>query len=63
MPDFERVIDKLRLDLAKTPEEHAYARGYIEGKRKARRQVAMLTAFLGIIAVAVVLVVAYSRLP
>ena len=63
MPDFERVTDKLMLDLAKTPEAHAYARGYIEGKRKARRQIAVLTAFLGLIAVTVMLVVAYGRLP
>jgi len=46
MPDFERVVDQLRLDLAKTPEEKARAVGYIEGKRYARKEIAILTAFV-----------------
>lgn len=38
MPDFERVLDELRLDLAKTPEEKSYAEGYIAGKNYARKE-------------------------
>lgn len=47
MPDFERLTDKLMLDLARTPEDKAYARGYSEGKRKARMEIALLAAVLG----------------
>lgn len=54
MPDFERVMDSLRVDMAKSPEEAAHARGYIEGKRDARKQVAMQAGFVAAIGVAVV---------
>ena len=45
MPDFERIIDQLRVDLATTPEEKAHALGFIAGKRHARKQIALIVAF------------------
>ena len=51
MPDFERVIDQLRLDLAKSPVEIARAEGFIAGKRYARKQVAFVAACAAAIAV------------
>lgn len=40
MPDFERTIDdSLRTHCAKTPEARAYAKGYAQGKTRARLQV------------------------
>lgn len=50
MPDFERLIDKLRVDLARTPEERAFAEGFNAGKRRARKELACIAAFLAIIA-------------
>lgn len=41
MPDFERLTDQLAVDIAKTPEERAYAISYAEGKSHARVQVAI----------------------
>lgn len=46
MPDFERLTDDLMLDLAKTPEQTAYAQGYIAGKTQARKDVAIIAMFL-----------------
>jgi len=42
MPDFERVLDSLSVELANTPEKKAYARGVIAGKNKARWEAVML---------------------
>ena len=42
MPDFERLTDKLRADMAKSPEERAYAKGYTAGKAIARLQVVVI---------------------
>lgn len=36
MPDFERLTDKLSVDMAQTEEEKQYAIGYIAGKNRAR---------------------------
>jgi len=58
MPDFERVTDDLRLDLARSPEVRAYVHGFIAGKRKARKEIAVLIAVLVLISMAVGLVVA-----
>ena len=46
MPDFERIVDHAIIDFAKTPEDKAWAKGFVEGKNYARREVAGLTAFL-----------------
>lgn len=51
MPDFERLIDRLREDMAHTAEERAYARGFNAGKRFARKQVAFLAGFVAAIIV------------
>lgn len=45
MPDFERLTDKLAEDLAKTPEQRAYAIGFNEGKSFARIQLLRLFLF------------------
>jgi hypothetical protein len=42
MPDFERLTDSLRSELATSPEERAYANGYKTGKAIARLQVAVI---------------------
>jgi len=55
MPDFERVTDKLMLDLARSPEENAYIRGYLAGKRKARKEVAVLVVSAGLFSVTIML--------
>lgn len=62
MPDMERLTDKLMLDLAKTPEQVAYAQGYIAGKSRARKEVAILAAFLPAMALLVLAIVATQRL-
>jgi len=53
MPDFERLTDKLAIDMAKTPEHRAWVEGWIAGKKLARRQVAIAIAFI-VVLVAVV---------
>ena len=48
MPDFERVLDYASIDLAKTPEDKAFAVGFVDGKNKARWEivnVALVVAF------------------
>ena len=45
MPDFERVFDDLRLDLAETPDDKAYVEGYIDGKKYARKELLILMLF------------------
>ena len=39
MPDFERIFDKLKVDLARTPQEKQYEIGFIAGKKRARIEV------------------------
>lgn len=51
MPDFERVIDQFRVDMARTPEQRAHAEGFNAGKRYARKEIAIMVAFLAGIAV------------
>jgi hypothetical protein len=46
MPDFERLTDRLRVDLATTPEEREWAKGYAAGKTRARIEVAVILAAL-----------------
>ncbi len=52
MPDFERMIDKLHVDSAKTPEDLARTLGFIEGKKVARQQIAIASAVIAAITVA-----------
>ncbi len=42
MPDFERLTDSLRAELATSTEERAYAKGYTAGKAIARLQVVVI---------------------
>lgn len=49
MPDFERVLDQLRVDLARTPEERAHAEGFNAGKSHARKEMAKLIAAIVIV--------------
>lgn len=51
MPDFERLIDQLRVDMARTPEKRAYAEGFNAGKRQARKEIAITAVFIAGIAV------------
>ena len=51
MPDFERTTDSLRVYVARTPEEKAYARGFIAGKYYARKQAAWCVAFAAAISI------------
>jgi hypothetical protein len=46
MPDFERLIDSLRAELATSPEERAYAEGYTAGKSRARFEVLAVVVVL-----------------
>jgi len=47
----ERLTDELRVDLAKTPEDKAWARGFNAGKYFARKQAAWCVVFGAVIAV------------
>ena len=55
MPDFERVFDKMRLDLARNEEERQYAKGYIDGKKYARKELLYSVLFLGAVIGGIVL--------
>ena len=48
MPDFERLWDGLAAHLAKTPEEQAYEKGFLDGKNHARKEVLRVGIGLGI---------------
>jgi hypothetical protein len=45
MPDLEQIADDLRMELAKTPEDKAFASGYIKGRNHARKEFAIAMAF------------------
>lgn len=45
MPDFERVFDDLALNLADSDEDKAYVKGFIEGKKHARKELLILMLF------------------
>ncbi|MCL4722812.1 MAG: hypothetical protein KJZ90_00855 [Rhodocyclaceae bacterium] len=47
----ERVIDQLRVDMARTPMDRAWSEGYIAGKRQARKEVVILSAFVALVVV------------
>ena len=42
MPDFERLIDSLRVYMARDAIERAWARGYAAGKRRSRIEIALI---------------------
>ena len=46
MPDMERVLDDLSINLAKSPEKKQYALGVVAGKKKARIEVLVVVAVL-----------------
>lgn len=46
MPDFERVFDKFSVDFARTPEEKAYAVGFIKGKRRERIEMLLIISVI-----------------
>jgi len=50
MPDFERVFDKLAIDIAPTPEKKARQEGYVAGKNKARREIAWVALIVAVLA-------------
>ena len=53
MPDYERLFDKLAIDMAANPEDKAYAIGHAKGKTAARRQVVWCALIFATIAVIV----------
>lgn len=53
MPDFERLTDQLRIDMARTPLERARAEGFNAGKRYARKEIALTVAFTAVFAAVV----------
>lgn len=46
MPDLERITDEFFFDIAITPEEKAWMKGYIYGKSYARKEFFCVTAIL-----------------
>ena len=53
MPDFERVMDDLAVDLAVTQEQKSYERGFIDGKSRARFEVVAVIVIIYFAVVAV----------
>ena len=53
MPDFERVMDDLAVDLAVTQEQKSYERGFIAGKSRARFEVVAVIVIIYFAVVAV----------
>ena len=49
MPDFERILDRMSVDLATTTEDRARAEGYILGKSSARKQVLIVISVIAIL--------------
>lgn len=59
MPDLERMTDRLALHLSKgSPLSHAREQGVIMGKRRARKEVAVVAAIATVIYVALRLLAA-----
>ena len=44
MPDMERIIDSLQLELERDPLRKMWRRGFIAGKKRARIEVAIVVA-------------------
>ena len=55
MPDLERTLDDLKIELASTPAEKAYAKGFKHGKTRARVEslIAIIFSITAIVIVAV----------
>lgn len=53
MPDSERILDDMTIDLSETPTKKAYSLGYKKGKSRARWEVAIFFAviYFGIVAI------------
>ena len=51
MPDFERLTDKLSIDLATSSEQVARSEGFVAGKTTARKQVAVLAAVIAVLTI------------
>jgi hypothetical protein len=51
MPDMERTLRSLELDIAKTPEQKAYARGLHAGMDKARFEIVAVAIFFSVLMV------------
>lgn len=51
MPDFERPLRQLALDMAKTPQQRAELEAYHRGKDRARREMAIVVLVAAIITV------------
>jgi len=49
MPDFERLIDQLSIDLCQTEQQKEVARAYIQGKNHARIEFLILLVVTGLI--------------
>ena len=62
MPDFERLIDSLRAELATSPEERAYAEGYTAGKSRARFEVLAVVVVLAVLVVLYFGIALYGRM-
>lgn len=61
MPDLERIVDRLRLDMAPDPISRSHAEGFIEGKRFARRQAVILILAIGAMFTTTMLVAGAAR--
>ena len=46
MPDFERILDSLREDIAQSPEGKSYEKGFTAGKTRARIEVVAVAVAL-----------------
>ena len=62
MPDLERLTDKLMIDLAASSEQVSYAKGYVEGKTHARKEIAIITAFVPGVVLVVLAIIAAQRI-
>jgi len=51
MPSFEKVLDDFALYAAKSAEDKAHIKGYIEGKTKARKEVLASAMFISVVTV------------
>ena len=49
MPDFERVLDRMAVDFADTPESKARAEGFVAGKNFARKEIMITVVVLGVV--------------
>ncbi|MGD8305023.1 MAG: hypothetical protein PVF17_00080 [Ignavibacteria bacterium] len=43
MPDMEQLTDELKFKFSKTPEEKRYLQGFIDGKNRARKEIAVIS--------------------